>query len=328
MVASYFSDNTQEACIQLMVAQMIASLLFLTIFEPLNSKLSRTKDQVLTLIETKATAKQTKIQNLRQLVMNGVTKSEEEQKKAKSEEEFKNIMNNMTLQCFSLDQSSLCTIIEKDKFNDYSNNYFNNIYKTFQELNKNYIGYLLNTIFTVALIEAYLYIQLVDYVGTIQDISPSVFKLTNDAYFYVGIGFVMGCFSIGIFGDLKDKFRWLLFQMSLLQFGFIFVWLIRYQNYYGQIFIEIFCAVVGFCCSSMTSTIISILSYEFTELIYMTDALYIIYTTCFAFAALMLILANYTVNFTCLILLQVVGFLNYPSLFRYYNLRIRYQVQK
>ena len=29
--------------------------------------------------------------------MNGVTNSDEEQKKAKSEEEFKNIMNNMTL---------------------------------------------------------------------------------------------------------------------------------------------------------------------------------------------------------------------------------------
>lgn len=35
-------------------------------------------------------------------------------------------------------------------------------------------------------------------------------------FFYVGLGYVLGCFAIGIFGDFKDKLVWMLFTLSLL----------------------------------------------------------------------------------------------------------------
>lgn len=35
-------------------------------------------------------------------------------------------------------------------------------------------------------------------------------------FFYVGLGYVLGCFAIGIFGDFKDKLVWMIFTLSLL----------------------------------------------------------------------------------------------------------------
>lgn len=68
-------------------------------------------------------------------------------------------MNNMTIQCFSLDSSNLSTIIEKDEFNVYQNKrYLECIKYTIMELWRKDAGYLLPLIFTVALLEGFIYI--------------------------------------------------------------------------------------------------------------------------------------------------------------------------
>lgn len=70
----------------------------------------------------------------------------------------------MTIQCFSLDSSNLSTIIEKEEFNIYQNKrYLECIQYTVIELWKKNAGYLLPLIFTVALLEGFIYIEMLNF---------------------------------------------------------------------------------------------------------------------------------------------------------------------
>lgn len=60
------------------------------------------------------------------------------------------------------------------------------------------------------------------------------------------------------------KASWLIFMMSFMELGYCFAWLsLAMPDVY--FFVQIFAAMVGFCISGLTSTIVAFLTYEFYE---------------------------------------------------------------
>jgi len=57
----------------------------------------------------------------------------------------------------------------------------------------------------------------------------------------------------------------MLFMITLLQFSFIFAWVGIIQKTPLFFIVEIFSAMIGFCSSGLTSTIIAFLCFEFSE---------------------------------------------------------------
>ncbi|CAD8193730.1 unnamed protein product [Paramecium pentaurelia] len=328
--AEIFSRATIEAIGRLFyisIVQLVLSLLFLTTFEPNHPRLRRTKEQILSLIEIKTSQQVDKVNTLRQLIMSGIqVDSLNQQQKAKSEEELKQIMNNMTIQCFSLDSSNLSMIIEKEEFNVYQNkSYLECIKYTSLELWKRNALYLLPLVLTVALLEGFIYIQMLNYIMFLaqKEDGSSSFEI-EFIFFYVGLGYVLGCFAIGIFGDFKDKIVWMIFTLTILQFSFIFSWVVISYRTNIYFFFQLFAAMLGFCASGLTSSIVSFLCFEFSSLIYMVDTIYIIYSLCFAISSLLFIFGNRDVFEHLIVnlsIIQLVALSNYYFIYKYYRIK-------
>lgn len=85
--------------------------------------------------------------------------------KSQSDEDLKkNIVANMTVQCFSLDTNSLSSIVDNDQFEHNNTNYYINILNTIRTLWKLSIVYMIPLIMTVAFLESFLYIDLINFV--------------------------------------------------------------------------------------------------------------------------------------------------------------------
>lgn len=124
-----------------------------------------------------------------------------EERKSKSDEDLKKtIIANFTLQCFSLDSSALSTIIENNQFAAENNNYYSNLWRTFLVLMRKNMGYFIPLLLVVASLQAFIYLELFNF---ILKVNPS-FQV-QEAYIYVGLGNVLGCFAIGLFGEYRDK---------------------------------------------------------------------------------------------------------------------------
>ncbi|CAD8076633.1 unnamed protein product [Paramecium sonneborni] len=240
----------------------------------------------------------------------------------------------LTLQCFSIEEKGLIELLESSQSNsnctnfisidEYQNrSYFQKLQITWNYLYKDGFSWVLFLLLFIASIQSFLYIYFIPFF-----FQPELKKLFLQAefvlrgYLYVGVGELFGSFGIGMFGESKDKIYALIYILYIFQFGCFIGWGTYFFKL--EIFILIFSITTGFCDSSMTSTVISVLTLRFPKYIYLVDLMYFIYSFSFAVLALIFISCNFVDNtFLSLILLQIFGFL---ALFAVY--KINNQIEK
>ncbi|CAD8142827.1 unnamed protein product [Paramecium octaurelia] len=238
-----------------------------------------------------------------------------------------NTKSILTLQCFSIEERSLIELLESSLGNQFCSNfisideyqnrsYFSKLYITLDKLYKDGFSWVLFLLCFIASIQSFLYIYFFPFFA-----QPDTKQLANQAalvlqgYLYVGVGELFGSFGIGMLGESKDKINALIYILYVFQFGCFVAWTSYFLKY--EILILIFSITTGFCDSSMTSTVISVLTLRFPKYIYLVDLMYFIYSLSFAVLALIFISCNFDNNtFLSLILLQTFGVLGLLAVYK------------
>ncbi|CAD8132124.1 unnamed protein product [Paramecium pentaurelia] len=249
-----------------------------------------------------------------------------------------NTKSILTLQCFSIEERSLIELLESSQSNqncsnficidEYQNrSYFSKLYITLDKLYKDGFSWVLFLLCFIASIQSFLYIYFFPFFaqpGTKQLTIQAAFVLQG--YLYVGVGELFGSFGIGMLGESKDKINALIYILYIFQFGCLVAWASYLFQY--EILILVFSITTGFCDSSMTSTVISVLTLRFPKYIYLVDLMYFIYSLSFAALALIFISCNFDNNtFLSLILLQTIGLLGLFAVYKINHLIENNQIQ-
>lgn len=188
-------SSKYSAYVIILGSQALMSLLFLTLPEFKNSKIVRNRSKLKQLL-----LKQ------RQSAESGLDSP------AKTEEEYRKLINTMTLQCFSLDEEEQDRLFILQEFIYYKeNNYLNNVLVTLKSFEKQLT--LLSLIVLIGVLQAYLFTNFLRMVGAenrggaykpLLSFKSSFYA----AFFYVSLGELIGTFSPGFLGKKKDKLKY------------------------------------------------------------------------------------------------------------------------